>query len=186
MAAPLVTRSFTVDEYHRMAEAGILREDDRVELLDGQIVEMSPIGPRHARCVDDLGRLFSRRADHTVIVRIQNPLVLGVHQEPEPDLALVVARPDRYGRAHPGPTDVLLVIEVADTSLARDRERKLLIYASAHIAEVWLVDLEGEQIEVYRSPTSHGYRDVRTLGRGDTVTPMLVASGPVEVREILG
>jgi Uma2 family endonuclease len=169
-----------------MAEADILREDDRVELLDGRIVEMSPIGPRRARCVDDLGRLFSQRAGHTVIVRIRNPLVLGVRQEPEPDLALVVARPDRYGRAHPGPTDVLLVVEVAETSLARDRERKLPIYAGADIPEVWLVDLERERVEVYRSPAPQGYRDVRTLGRAGTVTPLFAATGPVEVGEILG
>jgi hypothetical protein len=131
MAAPLVTRSFTVDEYHRMLEAGILGEDDRVELLGGQVVEMTPIGPRHARCVDGLASTFSRCAGDMVTVRIQNPLVLGVHEEPEPDLALVVPRPGRYGDAHPGPGDVLLVVEVVESSLARDRDLKLPIYAAA-------------------------------------------------------
>jgi Uma2 family endonuclease len=186
MAAPLVTRSFTVDEYHRMAEAGILHEDDRVELLDGQVVEMTPIGPRHARCVDGLAGMFTWRLGDGVIVRIQNPLAVGIHQEPEPDVALVRLRPGRYGDAHPGPRDVLLVVEVAESSLATDRDNKLPIYASAGIQDVWIVDLGHERIERYRSPTPRGYQEVHTFTCGDTVTALLVPTGEMAVSEILG
>jgi Uma2 family endonuclease len=186
MSLPLVTRSFTVDEYHRMVEAGILREDDRVELLDGQIVEMSPIGPRHAGCVSALNHLLIRRLGDTVILGIQNPLVLRPRSAPEPDVAVLRRKAGFYRDAHPGPDDVLLVIEVADSSAETDRDVKIPLYAAAGIREVWLVDLEHERVHVYRSPSGNGYADVRTLARGDTVVPLLVASGPVEVREILG
>ena len=186
MAAPHVTRSFTVDEYHRMTEAGILREDDRVELLDGRIVQMTPIGSRHAGCVNHLAALLYRRLGDTVVVAVQNPVILNTWWEPQPDLAVLKPRPDAYRAAHPRPDDVLLVVEVGDTTVVHDRETKIPAYAAAGIAEVWLVDLEADHLEVYRSPAPNCYGDIRTLGRGDTVTPMLIATGPVEVREILG
>jgi hypothetical protein len=186
MAMPLTHRRFTVDEYHRMAETGILTPDDRVELLDGEIVEMSPIGPRHARCVDDLNRLFQRRAGEAAIVRVQNPIVIGTHHEPEPDIVLAAPRPDRFGDAHPGPRDVLLLVEVADASLIRDRLRKIPIYAQAGIPEVWVVNLPGNAIEVLREPDGHEYANRQVVDGDATLRPHLLPFLSIEASEILG
>ncbi len=186
MGMPLTHRRFTVDEYHRMAEAGILGEDDRVELLDGEIVQMSAIGPRHARCIDDITRLFVRRAGDTVIVRVQNPVTIDINGEPEPDLALLVRRPDRYGDTHPGPGDTLLVVEVADASLSYDRGRKVPAYARTGIPEVWIVDLTTDRIEVYREPHGETYTHREILTRGATLSPMRLPELSISVDEILG
>ena len=109
MSAPLRTHKFTVDDYHRMAEAGFFQEDDRVELIDGQVVRVTPIGPEHAGCVDYLARLFTEFAGNAWIVRVQNPVVLGKHAEPEPDIAVLRPRPRGYRTRHPGPDDIMLV-----------------------------------------------------------------------------
>ena len=186
MSVPLVTRRFTVDEYHRMAEAGILREDDRVELLDGRIVEMRPIGPRHAGCVSALNRLLYQRLGTSVILGIQNPLVLGPRSAPEPDVAVLRPAPDFYREAHPRPGDVLLIVEVADASAEADRDVKIPLYAAAGIPEVWLVDLQAERIETYRSPTPHGYQSVRAFTRGESVSALAVPTGSIEVSEVVG
>ena len=186
MSIRLLKGPFTVEDYHRLAEVGILGEDDRVELLDGQIVEMTPIGSRHAGCVNHVTQLLYRELGDTVILGVQNPVVLGAHSEPQPDIAVLKPRPDAYRGAHPGPAEVLLVIEVADTSLEFDREVKLPRYAAAGIPEAWLVDLEHEAIEVHREPGPEGYRDVRTLGRGATLTPLTVPAGSITVDEVLG
>jgi len=154
-----------------MARAGILREDDRVELLDGEILEMTPIGSRHAACVDRLNQLFSDQVRRRAIVRIQNPIRLSERSEPQPDLTLLRPRPDFYAQAHPGPGDVLLVVEVAETSADVDRDVKVPLYARAGILEVWLVDLAGECIEVSRTPTPQGYQEVRRVRRGDRLVP---------------
>jgi Uma2 family endonuclease len=118
-------RRFSVHEYHRMAEVGILSEDDRVELIEGEILEMSPIGSRHAACVDRLNRLLNGFADLSAIVRVQSPILLDVNSEPEPDISLLRPSDDFYAGGHPTPGDVLLLIEVADTSVERDLEVKL-------------------------------------------------------------
>ena len=186
MAVTLLKGPFTVDAYHRLAECGILGEDDRVELLDGQIVEMTPIGPRHAFCVDRLNRLLSRIAEDSAVVRVQNPVTLGSRTEPEPDIALLRLPLERYRQAHPQPGDLLLVIEVADTSAEYDREVKIPLYSRASIPETWLVNLPGEQIEVYRNPRPEGYAATRTAGRGDHLTPLLLAHVTLRVDEILG
>jgi Uma2 family endonuclease len=186
MPKRLLEGPFTVADYHRLAELGILHEDDRVELLDGQVVMMTPIGPRHAGCVDRLTRLFSRQAADFAVVRVQNPVVLGERAEPEPDVSLLQLPIERYAGTHPQPIDVLLVIEVAETSLDYDREVKLPLYASAGIPEVWLVDLEGERITLHRAPGPDGYGDVTTASRGDSITPLLLPDGTLAVDEILG
>lgn len=186
MPVPLTTYRFTVDEYHCMGEAGVFHEDDRVELINGQVVEMTPIGPRHARCVDDLNRLFTRLAGDTAIVRVQNPVVLGKHHEPQPDLALLRRRPDRYGQAHPRPADVLVVVEVAETSLAYDRDIKIPLYARAGIPEVWLVDLQSDTIHVYRAPRRDGYAEPRSVARGETLTALHLPEVAVRVADVLG
>ncbi|MBI4634928.1 MAG: Uma2 family endonuclease [Candidatus Rokubacteria bacterium] len=184
MAISLVRRAFTVEEYYRMAEAGILHEDDRVELLEGEIVEMAPIGDRHAQCVDRLTNTLAVRAAGRAIVRVQGPVRLSMRSEPQPDIALLRFRPDFYPR-HPGPADVLLLIEVAETSLETDRA-KVPLYARAGIAEVWLVDLAGEAVEVFREPGPGGYGRVERVGHGGRVTVPALPDVTFPVDEILG
>jgi Uma2 family endonuclease len=186
MAVTLLRGPFTVHDYHRLAECGILDEHDRVELIDGQVVEMSPIGPRHAACVDRLTRLLARSAGPLAVVRVQNPLTLESRAEPLPDVALLRLPIERYAGAHPRSDDVLLVIEVADTSADYDRDVKIPLYARASIPEAWLVSLPSEEIEVYRKPSPQRYAEVRRTGRGDTLTPLLLEAITLEVDEILG
>lgn len=186
MGMPQAIHRFTVDEYHRMGEAGIFHEDDRVELLDGQIVEMTPIGVRHAACVKRLTALFARLAGHRATLSIQDPLVLDTHQEPQPDVALLRYRADGYQTGHPRAADTLLVIEVADTSVEADRARKIPLYARASIPEAWLVNLPGDGIEVHRHPRGGHYADVRTARRGEGIAPLAFPDLALRVDDILG
>lgn len=186
MAGQVLKRLFTVAEYHRMAEAGILGEDDRVELLEGEIVEMSPIGSRHAGCVMRLNQLLSRQVGQGILVNIQNPIRMGEHSEPQPDLTLLRPRPDFYAQAHPGPADVLLLIEVAETSADSDRAVKLPLYARSGISEVWLVDLAEERVEVHRHPSPGGYQESRTVQRGERLAPQALPALDLAVEAVLG
>lgn len=186
MALQIARRCFTVEEYHRMAAAGILSEDDRVELIEGEIVEMTPIGSRHASCAIRLNQLFSQRLGQRALVSVQNPIRLGERSEPQPDLALLRPRPDFYAQAHPEPRDVLLLVEVAETSGAYDREVKLPLYARAGIAEVWLVDLEHAGIEVYRQPGPQGYQFVQRVGPEARLAPQTFPDLALAVAEIIG
>jgi Uma2 family endonuclease len=165
------TRRFTVEEYHRMGAAGILREDDRVELIEGEVVEMAPIGSRHAGGVNRLNSLLTTRLGSGAVVAIQNPVRLSATSELQPDIALLRPREDFYRNAHPGPADVLLIIEVADTSIEADRRVKVPLYAKAGIAEVWLLDLTSNRVVVYRRPTPEGYEDERVLAPADSLAP---------------
>lgn len=158
-----VLHRFTVDDYYRMAEVGVLKRDDRVELLDGQVVEMSPIGNRHSVCVALLTKLFSAQIRDRAEVWVQNPVQLDDFNEPEPDLALVRAPLDRYLSAKPGPEDVFLLIEVSQTSVDADRTIKMPLYAKAGYPEVWLVDLQRRRVEVQRGPKNGRYTDVEIL-----------------------
>jgi len=160
MAMPLAHRRFTVDEYYRMAEVGILGEDDRVELLDG---EMTPIGSRHAATVM---RSEARARSACIATASRTPM--------SPSCALARMA---IANGHPGPADVVLIVEVADTSPAYDRERKLPAYAAAEIPEVWLVDLTADRIEMYREPGGGVYRDRRVLARDATLTILALPGG---------
>lgn len=182
----VLKRRFTVEEYYKMAQAGIFSEDDRVELLDGEIVEMTPIGSSHAAVVDRLTRLFSRLVGEQALVRVQNPIRLSPHSEPQPDLALLKPRSDFYAQAHPGPEDVLLVVEVAETSVGIDRKIKIPLYAKARISEVWLVDLDEERIEVYRKPSSKGYAEVQRFRRGRNLTLQALPDLKLSASEVFG
>jgi Uma2 family endonuclease len=187
MAIAWKTRRFTVADYHRMAETGILGEADRVELLDGEIVEMTPIGPPHASVVPRLTRLFSNQVGQHAIVSVQNPIELAVvDSEPQPDLTLLHPRADFYATQHPGPVETLLVVEVMDTSAERDRRLKLPLYARAAIREVWLVDVGAERIEVYRQPEPDGYRQTRILRRGESTAIEALPDLAIRVDDILG
>lgn len=183
MSVQFLRRGFTVEEYHRMGQAGILSEDERVELIEGEIVEMAPIGSRHQACVDRTNRWFSQRVGERALVRVQGPIRLEERSEPQPDLALLRPRPDFYAEAHPGPEDVFLVVEVAETSPDVDREVKVPLYARAGVPEVWLVDLGGECIEIYRNPTARGYQEVR---RGERLAPHALADLDLAVADVLG
>jgi Uma2 family endonuclease len=183
MAVSVPRRLFTVDEYYEMARVGILKPDERVELLDGEIVRMNPIGSPHAWCVTELSEIFSPLLG-TIRVRVQNPLRLDGRAEPEPDL--VIVRRDAPRNRHPGPDDVFLIIEVADTSIRMDRGRKRQMYARAGIFEYWIVDLNTDRIEVYREPARSRYRSVTLLARGDTVSPQFAPDLVVDVTTVLG
>jgi len=175
---------FTVEEYARMGVAGIFFEDDRVELIDGDVYEMTPIGPTHAGVVDDLAELLISRLAGKARVRIQNPIRLGRHTEPQPDLVVARLRAGRYTDRHPEGDDILLVIEVADSSLRYDREAKLPLYAEAGIPEAWLVDVAARSITVHTEPGAGGYAVEQTLKRGQEVVSSSVADLRLSVDRI--
>lgn len=182
----LLKGRFTVADYHRMVECGILSEDDRVELLAGQVIPMTPIGSPHAGCVNRLTRMLIHALGDRATIAVQNPAVLDNWSEPQPDVAVLKPRTDGYAAVHPGPADVLLLIEVADSSVARDREVKLPLYAAASMPEVWLVDLPGDHIQIHRDRGTAGYGSVRIARRGETVTPLVFPDIAFSVDEILG
>jgi Uma2 family endonuclease len=160
-------RLFTREEYHRMGEVGILTPTDRVELIKGEIVEMSPIGRRHYAFVNNLTRLLIMRLNDRAIVAPQGPIVLADDTEPEPDLAVIRHRTVPYKEREAFADDALLLIEVAESSLAYDRSTKLRLYANAGIPEYWVVDCVGQSVEVHRTPDAGTYRDVtRVAGAG--------------------
>lgn len=178
-------RLFTVDEFHQMAEAAIFGENDRLELLSGEIVEMTPIGSRHSACVSRLNQWLGRHLGEGFIVRVQDPVRLDDRSEPQPDLVVVKARADFYRDAHPGPPDVLLVIEVADTSAEVNRLEKVPLYSRSGIPEVWVVDLSTGQIEVYRAPTSGGYAEHETVRRGGSLRPGAIPQIELHAHDVI-
>jgi Uma2 family endonuclease len=186
MPVEVLKHRFTVDEFHRLGEARVLSEDDRVELIDGEIVHMTPIGPRHASCVRRFIALLSPLAAGRAIVDAQDPLQLGTHDEPQPDVVLLTLRPDFYRDAHPGPADSLLVIEVADASIAYDRTVKLQRYAVAGVSEVWIVNLSDDLIEVYRRAVSGAYQERLAVQRGQWLAVPGLAPSSLAVSDILG
>ena len=177
---------FSLERYEQMVEAGVLTKDDRVELLDGEIVEMASVGVRHQAVIDRLTHLFVTRAGDVVIVRVQGPLRLPPRSEPEPDVLLLERRDDFYNQQHPGAAAAFLVIEVADSSVRFDRTVKFPIYARSGVREAWLVDLTTDVIEVHRSPTTDGYADVSVFERGSHITPGALPDVRVLVDDILG
>ncbi len=181
-----IRRPFSVDDYHQMGEVGVLGEGERTELLNGEVVTKMPISSRHAGCVLWLLEALASRLYGRALVSVQNPIRLTQHSEPEPDIAILRPRDDSYRRSHPEPADVLLVVEVADTSLAVDRSVKAPLYAAADIPELWIVDLAGDGVEVYRSPGESGYGMMDRVGRGGEL--QLAAFGDVvlSVDAVLG
>ena len=165
-------RLFTRKEYHRMGDAGILKPTERVELIRGEIIEMPPIGPRHVAFVNNLTQLLVTRLAGRAIVSVQNPVALDDDTEPEPDLAILRRRrPVPYKESEPATEDVLLLIEIGDTSLTYDRGTKLRLYAEAGIPEYWVVDASAEVVEIHRGPAAEGYGETRRLTGGATVSP---------------
>ena len=186
MTVQLQRHTFTVADYHRMLEAGILTEDDRVELICGEIVAMSPIGTRHATCVKGLIQLLTESLGRRILLGVADPITLGDHSEPQPDISLALPPKERYADAHPTPPDIYLLIEVSDTTITYDREVKLPLYARAGVPEVWIVDLNGRRVETYRDPTPYGYRELRYAYPGDTLMPAAFPDVTLKVDEVLG
>ena len=178
-------RLLTTTDYHSMIEAGILGPEDRVELLAGEIYEAASISSPHASCVMRLTDWFGSRVGDRAIVNVQNPVELSTLSEPQPDLTLLVRREGFYADRHPGPADVLLLIEVAGSSYEYDRSLKLPLYAEVGIREVWLVALERRAIEVYRDPSEGAYRGVENRRAGDTLSPVAFPDLELDVSDLL-
>ncbi len=185
MILSVPTYRLTVADYYRMGEAGIFAPGARVELLDGQIVEMLPIGPFHSGVGTQLQALFAKTGGERWVVRSQYPIRLNDGSEPQPDLALVKTREDFYRRRHPEPPDVFLLIEVADSSVLYERQDKLPIYARAGIVEYWLVNLLEKVVEVYREPSALGvYDSVFRFKAGDRIAPAAFPDAEIAVADL--
>jgi len=169
-----------------MAQTGILEPDARVELIDGDIVEMSPTGRRHNARVDRCNRLFHQSLGDTAIIRVQGSIVLDDNGEPEPDLVLLRPRDDFYDDADATPADVLLIVEVADSSETYDRMTKAPLYARHGILELWIANLNRDQVIVYRDPASTGYATTRVFRRGESLTPLAFPNLTIAIDDILG
>ena len=179
-------RALTVAEYHRMGEVGILTERDRVELIEGELIAMSPIGSEHAGTVNALNRLLVQAVGERGVVAVQNPVRLDDLSEPQPDFAVLKPRADDYRRATPRSADVLLIVEVADTSLAYDRDVKRSLYARHGVPEFWIVNLAANEVEVCRAPTGDQYASVSHVGRDGVLEPELLSGVAIAVAAILG
>ncbi|HSF38215.1 MAG TPA: Uma2 family endonuclease [Thermoanaerobaculia bacterium] len=185
MVAPVKKRLLTINEYRRMGEVGIFHEDDRVELIRGEIYELTPITNPHAACLRRLNSVFKNVED--AILSPQNPVALEAQgSEPLTDLALLRFQEDFYRSAHPGPGAVLLAIEVSDSSLVYDRNIKVPLYTESGILETWIVDLNGDVVLVFREPSPGGYKEERAFRRGETISPLAFPGLSVAVDAILG
>jgi len=169
MTAQLLTHKFTIQQYHLMYEAGVFPEGDRFELINGEITKMSLIGRRHTACIIRLDRLIQIKLSDRVMVSVQNSIRLDDNSEPQPDLAILKLRDDFYEEGLPTPSDILLIIEVADSTLAYDRDVKMPLYAAAGIPEMWLFDINKKAIEGYSLPSSSGYKQMRRYEADDTL-----------------
>jgi Uma2 family endonuclease len=178
-------RPITVDEYHRMGDAGILGPDERVQLISGRIIAMPPIGPAHAQRVRRIARLLETVFGGRAVVSAQQPITLDALSEPEPDIALVRLPEERYEFAHPTSADVLLVIEVADATLRTDRGRKLRAYAQSGVPEYWIVNLIDGTVEAHTDPDGHRYRTKRIVRRGEDISPVAFPDDTIAANDLL-
>lgn len=175
---------WSVAEFHQMAATGLLDETDRVELIDGEMIDKAPIGSKHAFRVDSISRALQLAAGKEVLVRVQNPILLGEHSEPQPDIAVV--KDKNYAESHPTAEDVLLIVEVSDTTLAYDRDVKLGLYARHGIPEVWLLDINAGELTVYREPAEGQYRLIRKPTAAEAVSPTLMPGVALRLTEVMG
>ena len=175
----------TVDEYYRMAETGVLAPDARVELIEGGVIDMAPMRSRHASVVSRLVAGLTRAVGDQALVWCQLPLRLGDQTEPQPDLMLLAPRADYYANAHPTPAEVLLLIEVSDTTARYDRVIKLGLYARHAVPEVWIVDLDNQLLRVYRRPQGEVYTEVMETARPALLTPQLLPGVVIDASTLL-
>lgn len=185
MPVAITKRLFDVDDYHRMAQAGILSEDDRVELIGGEIVAMTPIGPRHNASVNRANHALVSIVGDRAIVQVQGSVRLDRFQEPQPDLVLLRPQPDFYASRLPGPSDILLVIEIAESSIDYDREVKARIYAQAGIQEYWLVDLDDRLLSCYADPHDGVYQQPHQCRSGQSIAPKALPQCAIAVNLLL-
>lgn len=169
---PTKAKLWTVDDYHRMVKTGVLTENDRVELLEGQVIEMNPQLPPHAATTQRAFRYLDRLLETLAYVRMQLPVTLKPKSEPEPDIAVVRIDANEYGDRHPTPEDIFLIIEVADSTLLGDRQQKALIYAKAGIADYWILDVNAKQVYVFQEPTPEGYQQEAIVVANTVLSPV--------------
>jgi Uma2 family endonuclease len=186
MALAYERHRITVDEFHRMADAGIFEPDSRIELIDGELIErMAPLYPPHASTTSRIFAAFVTRLTSRAVNRCQVPITLPDYSEPEPEITIARLEPNEYSKRHPGPADVLLVVEVAESSLDFDRRRKLPVYASSGIPEAWLVNLIDDVVEIYRDPAPDGYRTHSIVSRAQAVTTAAFPDETFAVSDLL-
>ena len=186
MDVAVTRRRFTVHDYHRMGDAGILSPTDRVELIDGEIVSKMAIGPRHGASVDRANRALTTTVGDSAIVRVQGSVRLDLFNELEPDIVLLRPRADFYASAHPGPADILLIVEVAESSIGYDRNIKTHVYAKAGVPEYWLVDLNENVVHVYSGPLNGVYRAMVSYRRDQSIAPRLLSACSISTLDLLG
>ena len=186
MVAQLLRKKFTVEQFHTMVEAGILSEDERVELVRGEIIEMAAIGIKYAACRRRLNNFLHQKLGNKVIISIQNSVVLNEISELQPDVALLKSREDFYSSAHPHPIDVFLILVVADSTIKYDREVIIPLYAEDGVIEVWLVDINDECVEVYREPVNGKYQKVEKFVRGENLVIQAFDNVSISLDEIFG
>jgi Uma2 family endonuclease len=186
MTVQILRKKFTVGQYHQMIESGILTDRDRVELVQGEIVEMSPVGRQHEAYIDRLNALFVLGLSTRAIVRVQSPIRLSNNSESQPDVAILQRRPDFYAEGHPKPEDIFALVAVSDTTLEFDRTVKVPLYAQNSIPEVWIVDLNAQVVQVYREPNSSGYQQVQSFRRGQSLMFQAFTTIQFSTEQVLG
>ena len=186
MSLSLITRKFTVEEYEKMTTQGIIKPDEKVELIRGEIIKMSPMGTRHAASIYRLTQLFYRKFGGLILLGVQNPIRLNNNSQPEPDLSLLIPRSDFYVAAHPCPQDIYLIIEISDSTLDYDRYTKIPLYAEANIKEVWIINLKEECLEVYRHPLEGSYQNIQKYSINKRVFVTSFPDIEFTIAEILG
>ena len=185
MPVAISTRRFTADEYQQMGQVGILSRRDRVELIDGEVVAMPPIGPLHCASVDSLNLSMVTAVGGKAIVRVQGAVRLSPYSEPQPDLVLLRPRADFYASRLPGPADILLIVEIADSSLDYDRDVKSRLYAESGVPEFWLADLKDHSVSRYSDPRGGTYQSIQPYHRGQTIAPVLLPDCEIAVDVLL-
>ena len=186
MAVNYERRAITVEDYHRMAEAGIFAPDERVELLDGELIAVAPMGSPHGGAIGAINRLLTQRFNDRAIVRVQLPVIVDARSEPEPDFAIVPLDPREWRDRHPTPADVLFLIEVSDSSREFDLKRKAPTYGRAGIAELWVVDVIDRRLVVHREPTREGYALTHILHQDARIAPLAFPQETFEVIALTG
>jgi Uma2 family endonuclease len=185
MAIETSKRLFTVRDYHQMANAGILSEDDRVELIRGEVVRMSPIGPRHNAAVRRATHALVKIVDNRAIVSVQGSIQLDEYDEPQPDIVLLRPRDDFYASRHANPADTLLIVEMADSSLEYDQTVKMSLYAETGVPEYWIANIQNDRLLVFQDPHENTYRVIRELQRGDALAPQRLPECRIPVDALL-
>jgi len=178
-------RLIRAEEYQRMIELGIFREDERIELIEGRIVQMSPKNLKHALATTRSNRCFQRVSGDRAFVRVQDPILLNDFSEPEPDIVLVAPPDERYLENHPKPEDIFLVLEIADSSLVYDRDEKGPLFAQNGVVQYCLLNLQSRELEDYREPSSNGYRSKRTYTEEQSFTLVAFPKISIKVKDLL-